>query len=145
MSRAVDVHIILRPHAIDGVLVLDIKWRPGEPLKSKAAQRVVPVHSALLDLGFGHYLERVAGGPRLWPGIRRPPGVNTWGQPFSKWFTRARRKAGIYVKGVDYHSLRGTFVTALLNAEVPLERVRTLVGHQAEGITSYSLRARSRS
>ena len=108
---------------VDGILVLDIKWRPGEPLKSKAAERLVPLHGVLIDQGFRQYLARVSKKSKteqLWPGIRVPKEDSgaAWGQPFSKWFTRARRTAGIYRPGMDFHSLRATFITALLNADV---------------------------
>ena len=122
---------------VDGVLVLDIRWREGENLKSKAAERIVPVHSALLEMGFAKYVARVANkSDQLWPNIRRPekPG-QTWGGAFSKWFTRARRDAGVYDPKVNFHSFRSTVVTALVNADVPEATIKAVVGHSQDSVT----------
>ena len=43
--------------------------------------------------------------------------------------------AGVYEPKLDYHSFRGNFTTALVNADVPLERIQALVGHRQQGVT----------
>ena len=122
---------------VSGVLVIDIRWREGEPLKTQAAERLVSVHSVLSKLGFAKYVERVrrSGTTSLWPSLRRPKPPRKWGQAFTQWFTRTRRAAGVYRPKLDFHSFRGNFTTTLVNAAVPLERIQALVGHRQQSVT----------
>ena len=122
-------------HDVDGVPCVDIRWREGSRLKTAAATRLIPIHPELIGLGFLKYAKRVGNRGHLWPALRVPPPGRPWGSPFSQYFTRARRAAGVYDPKMDFHSLRGTFISAMLNAEVPLERVQLLVGHRAAGVT----------
>ena len=50
-------------------------------------------------------------------------------------FTRCLDKAGLRYKGYTLHCLRHTFATELLNARIPLECLRVLLGHTSLEVT----------
>lgn len=128
---------------VEGMLCLDIRWTgDGGRLKTKSAERYVPVHGSLLALGFADYVAggaRRGGGEMLWPHLKQ--GARGWGSNFGKWFTREKRNAGITDPKLDFHSFRSTVVDVLLNKGVPLHDVKALVGHsQGKDVTQTSYR-----
>src|SRR5262249_38035413 len=107
-------------------------WIPIREVKSDAAVRKVPVHSAA-----AHVLERrrksadgyvfaglVAGGPD-----------NKRGWNVSKAFTQYRRKLGLNEPGQVFHSFRNTCVEALEAGGVPESTAKLIVGHKRGSIT----------
>lgn len=87
-------------------------------LKTDAAERFIPLHSALA--------ERVAALPeegRLFPGLT----VNT----VTKQFSVMRTAAGITRPGLVFHSSRKWFVTQCERAGVPEHFTASIVGHQS--------------
>ncbi len=126
---------------IDGVLAFDINDSElGQSVKTDAGFRQVPVHKALIDIGFHDYVEslRTKGESRLFPDLSK--GVRRWGQSVSQWWNRddANIKGYMLSCGVDkaggrkvFHSFRNTVITQLLReAKVPLNEVQFLVGHE---------------
>lgn len=120
---------------VDGIACIDINSAGEKTLKNVGTERVVPVHPFLLDLGFGKYVdamrratpEKRKGVTRLWPNLKMKRGG--FGDDFSKWYQRWNRK---YVTGARkrvFHSLRGNFTTALLNAKAEDAVVSALIGH----------------
>ena len=94
--------------------------RPNEvrPLKTDAAERVVPLHSALTPV--------LAGLPktgRLFPDLS----VNM----VTKRFAVLRDRAGINRQGVVFHSTRKWFVTQCERAGVAEHWTASIVGHQS--------------
>ena len=120
---------------VDNVLVFNFQRREGASLKTQAAERIVPVHIELLHLGFGQYLRRTNNSKYLWPDLRVPKPGGRWGSAFTTYFTRARRDARCYDQKCDYHSLRATFVTAMVNQRISPELIPVIVGHAVPSLT----------
>ena len=104
----------------------------GKKVKTKAAKRVVPVHSVFIQLGFLDYVERLRkqGRTRVWPGL--VPGRDGYGQKISRWFGRWRKtwltKQNLEEKKA-FHSLRHTCDNALKQAGLLDVRLLELMGH----------------
>ncbi|WP_417796365.1 DUF6538 domain-containing protein [Terasakiella pusilla] len=98
-------------------------------LKTKASERVVPVHPQLLELGFMRYLKRFERKPRgkLFPDIR----AGTTGyrsDQFSKWFARFLKSIDANAERTSFHSFRHNFRDALRTADVRHEIAMLLGG-----------------
>lgn len=98
-------------------------------LKNEGSKRRVPVHSALLQLGFLDYVDSVrqAGHARIFPELTK--GNSGYADPCGKWFGRLLTKLGIMDKGVVMHSLRHGGITKLHEGGCPDDRCRMLAGH----------------
>ena len=126
-----------------GVLVMRIvaNKKKGQSVKTKAGQRIVPVHPQLLELGFAEFVEagRTAGKDRVLHGV--PKGKQQAGQAASMWFKRYRN---LYLpelkeQGKPLYSFRSTFVTHALNvANIDLAYVQQTAGHERSqlGVTA---------
>ncbi len=125
----------------DGIPAIDISdTEIGQSVKTEAGFRQVPIHQALLDIGFLEYVKalRLSGEERLFPDLSK--GTRRWGQAVSQWWNRAdTHSPGYMLKcGVDksggrkvFHSFRNTVITRLLReARIPLNEVQFLVGHE---------------
>jgi integrase len=137
----------MRLNEITGLDVEDVKQSGGvlyfdlTEAKSEAGVRFVPVHSALLAVGFREYLANVKSGP-LWPGLK-PGGLDgKRGVYASKRFTVRRRM--LKLEDIDkttdrdrleFHSLRRSAITALTRARVPEADIAEIVGHEHPHIT----------
>jgi integrase len=126
----------MRLNEICSLKVRDVIQRDGltcfniTGAKTEAGDRVMPVHSQVLQSGFLAYL---AGLPR--DGLLFP--TLTPGGPDSKlsWrispeFTRLRRRLGITRDRVSFHSLRKSVGTKLEQARVPESEAVQLLGHE---------------
>lgn len=113
----------------------------GRRLKNKASIRRVPVHSALLKLGFMDYVRSVSGATAvrstgaaiLFPtnSKARP----TAGDAIGKWFARLLKQVFPTDKRkLTLHSLRSTATTRLHERGIKGEIVRALVGHSGGDI-----------
>jgi integrase len=108
----------------DLVLKGNLGWfchvRPNavRPLKTDAAERLIPLHSALTPL-----LASLPEAGRLFPGLT----VNM----ITKQFALMRKAAGIGRAGVVFHSSRKWFVTRCERAGVPEHFTASIVGHQS--------------
>lgn len=87
-------------------------------LKTDAAERLIPLHSALSPL-----LARLPSRGRLFP--------NLTVSIVTKRFTTMRAAAGIERVGVVFHSTRKWFVTQCERAGVPEHFTTSIVGHQS--------------
>ena len=120
----------LRAGEAAGLVREDLVWkgnlgwfawiRPNEvrTLKTDAAERFIPLHSALTPL-----LADCPKEGRLFPGLS----VNT----ITKRFAVLRERAGISRQGVVFHSTRKWFVTQCERAGVPEHFTASIVGHQS--------------
>jgi integrase len=119
-----------------GVAFLRINDDPklGQSLKNDGSRRRVPIHSALVMLGFLQYVERIkkAGHVRLFPELTR--GANGYSDPVGKWFGRLLRSVGINDPAVVLHSTRHTGISRLTGAGVPQDIREILAGHAAAGV-----------
>ncbi len=101
----------------------------GHRVKSASAHRLIPMHSTLLKANFPSYCEKIARNPKdsIFPELDRAGVDQKLSFNFSKWFPRFLRASNI--TGVQFHSLRHTFITALRDNGVPEDIRAYLSGH----------------
>jgi integrase len=122
----------LRPadiREVQGIWVFDVNATGGKRLKTASSARLVPIHPRLLGI-----LE-LREGSSLWPSLARGAD-GYWSSPFSKWFGRFKRRAGISSRRLTFHSLRHTFINELKQRGVDELTIRELVGHANPSITT---------
>lgn len=120
----------------DGIVYFDVApdLTRGRRLKTKSSRRIVPVHSALVSLGFLQYVtERGSRGESLLFSKETPGGRATVGDSVSKWWGRLMRSKGIVGKKT-LHSFRPTVTTRLHEAGVDGETRRQLLGHAGKDV-----------
>lgn len=118
---------------IDGVLCFNINDDGEKKLKTLNSDRIVPVHSEFLRLGFKRFFEGKEESERLFSDLSKTNGK--WSHNFSKWFIRYRRKCGVTEPGKTFHSFRHSVATIWKRQEVHESIPATLLGHSAGGIT----------
>jgi integrase len=128
----------LRPvdvREVGGILCFDINADGGKRLKTASSARLVPVHPRLIEIGLAEMIAGCSSAATLWPDLSRGAD-GFYSSPFSKWFGRFKRAAGIVDARVTFHSFRHTFVNALKQAGVEELVIRELVGHANTSITT---------
>lgn len=120
------------PATATPLLYITAQASRGKRLKTKASQRVVPIHAQLVRLGFLKFVEdvRKRGGEKafLFPLIapdRGRAGLKAW----SKWFGRYLRAQGVNDTAKVFHSFRHSFKDALRQGKVTQEVHDALTGH----------------
>jgi integrase len=108
--------------------------QPEMSLKTKKSERVVPLHRAVIELGFLDYVRTVRG-TQMFPMIR-PDVRGRWSGHFSKWFGRYRKSIGLDQRWTDFHSLRHGWKTAARAAKIPKEHHDEITGHDAGDVGS---------
>ena len=117
---------------VDGIWCFQISDKhKGQKLKNINSQRIIPIHSKLLSLGFIESLPLISG-ERLFPDLELKR--DGYGTSASRWFSRFKSKLG-FDKGHDFHSFRHTVANELKQAGVAQERAAAVLGHSAKGIT----------
>jgi integrase len=115
-----------------GVWFFNVSEEDGGSVKTRAGTRKVPVHSALIRMGFLQYAAHVAKHPsgRLFPGLR-PYGRD---KKLNGYITR---RMGAYFEAigvsrpmVTFHSFRKNVVGALERERVHQSEIARLVGHE---------------
>jgi integrase len=104
---------------------------------SKYAKRLVPIHSALIEIGLLRYVDKLRqqGQQHLFPELSRTRRDGP-AHAASNWFQRFRDKVGITTKQETvFHSFRHLFITNILDSEVSPNMLAPIVGHEAELIT----------
>ncbi|PWB31474.1 hypothetical protein DCO48_16705 [Pseudomonas sp. SDI] len=124
---------------IDGIACIHIRaTRPDQKLKTPGSERLVPIHSKLVELGFLAYVQKVkeSGKQRVFPELTCHSKHGYSAAP-SKWFARLRDQLGFRdeVGKKDFHSFRHTLADHLKQKGVAESLVGGLLGHQAGGIT----------
>ena len=101
----------------------------GQSLKTNAAARLVPVHSALIRCGLTNYLRALPSG-QLFPALKPggPDGKLNW--YLTKRFTAYRRECGIDGPRLAFHSFRKNAAQALKNARTTPAEIAELIGHE---------------
>lgn len=127
----------------DGIAYMNITDKePDQTLKNEGSRRKVPLHSALVKLGFLKYVQSIkkAGHARLFPQLTRK-GNNGYADPVGKWFGRMVTATASVAPGLGLtdpalviHSLRHGGITKLHSAGVPVNIVETLTGHSAGNV-----------
>jgi integrase len=112
-----------------GVYVISINNDQDKKLKSKAAERFIPVHPELEKLGLLNHIDklRARNEQRLFSELQRSR--DGYSQTPSKWFGKFKVKAGITSQYKVFHSFRHTVANALKQADVPREQVAEILGH----------------
>lgn len=110
---------------IEGIPALLIRADdPEKSLKTKASERLVPVHPELQKLGLLTYARRMiearGSASRLFPDLTRSSTGYT-SNNFSKWFARFLDSVGVKEREKTFHSFRHTFRDAMDAGGVPPE------------------------
>jgi integrase len=138
---------ICQLHLVDIQMTNDV-WcieitdgKKDQKTKTDASNRLVPIHTTLLELGLLEYTLQLKarGEERLFPELKK--GRDGYSSSVTKWFARYRDKLGM--KNVkpkkDFHSFRHTLSTRLKRLNVTESVAGAIVGHTTgDGIT-YSL------
>jgi integrase len=124
---------------IDGIDCLHIRaGRPDQSLKNANSERLIPIHSQLLKLGFLEFVnsQRVIGCERLFQELTYHNCHHYTHAP-SRWFANVRAKAGFKnsIEKKDFHSLRHTVADHLKQLDASESLIAGLLGHQSGGIT----------
>jgi integrase len=107
-----------------------------QKLKTKAAERLIPIHPDLLDFGFGKFVgaqQKQAKHALLFSAIA------TGSRPqdrYSKHFGRWLDKLGLTDRRLVAHSFRHGFVDTLRNAGVNEGEIQQIIGHETGSVTS---------
>lgn len=115
----------------DGYWINITDAAPDQKLKTVAAKRSIPLHQALIDGGLVAYAKRLelAQATSMWPLM--PTRAGKAGGYFSNWFGRYLKTQGF--TDLDFHSLRHTFRTRLVIANVPESVIDRIMGHSVAG------------
>ncbi|NRP23349.1 hypothetical protein XMM379_000020 [Aliiroseovarius sp. xm-m-379] len=117
----------------EGIAYFDISKWEDEPeeeiknLKTGSSYRRVPVHSAILNLGFLDYVADRPGG-RLFPDLKLGSD-GTYSQPWSKFWSNYGKTWKFRTPLHVFHSFRHNFVDALHDANVTDAIAMQLCGH----------------
>ncbi|MFD1112639.1 site-specific integrase [Pseudoroseomonas ludipueritiae] len=104
-------------------------WSP----KTEAGSRLVPIHKALIELGFANLVARriSESADRLFPGLKSGGPDGKLGYDPSRQFSRLKIGMG-FPKNQVFHSFRATVRTKVRNATPPLpaEFIDATIGHE---------------
>lgn len=119
----------------DDIWFFNVTDEGERQLKNEQSIRRVPIHPAVLTLGFLEYVEQIApkNGDMVFPDLRPGGKDNKVGFYFTKWWTAYRKSIGVYERWLDYHSFRHGVTTKLFAAGVSQAVVDELTGHEGEG------------
>ena len=129
----------------DGVWYLDINLdKPDKRIKTYQIRKV-PLHPAVLGLGFLDYVKGFKPGERIWPELNNNNSDEKYGHYFGRYFnenllgrlgikpTKEQRDAGTPNK--TFHSYRHTLITFGIRTGLDVQKVKGLVGHKEKGVT----------
>jgi len=107
------------------------------PLKTASAKRDLPLHAALIRLGFPAFVaerrKHAKQGELLFAG-ERAYARDQWGRGLGDWFVRKVRALDLKGRKLTFHSLRHDFRDALREAEIERSLADYLMGHAQEGV-----------
>ncbi len=120
-----------------GIYVIDINARPNKDgkkdkeLKTKNAQRIIPIHETLIKLGLLDYWKDIvtSGEERLFPKLTKTTAIQKYSKGVGKCFCRMLEPLGIKDKTKTFHSLRHTFSQFYKERNEHNEMFRQLFGH----------------
>lgn len=127
----------------DGIWVFDVNDNNEKKLKTKAARRIIPIHSALINLGLIEYRNTIKTKEfiKLFPSLI-PCKNNGYSHNPSKWFSRTKKKLGLKETTEVFHSFRHTVSNALKQSLVSEEISDQITGHtdvkRSEGRNRYA-------
>ena len=106
----------------------------GQSLKTKAATRIVPIHSQLVRCGFLDYVQALPRGGQLFPALKPGGPDGKYNHYFAKRFTEYRRKCGVTAPRTSFHSFRKNVAQALKDKRATAAEIAELIGHE-QGFT----------
>lgn len=121
-----------------GYWQIQVKPNALRGLKTDSSERVMPVASELLRLGFIQYVEalRAAGEWLLFPELLPESGIGTLGDAFYKTrWTHLAKKLPFLVKGQANHSFRHTTIDEMKGAGISGELRADFAGHKLDSET----------
>ena len=109
--------------------IISINSNHDKKLKSKAAERLIPVHPELEKLGLLKHVNklRIKKEKQLFPELPRQR--DGYSQTPSKWFGKFKVKVGITSQFKVFHSFRHTVANTLKQADVPRDQAAEILGH----------------
>ena len=121
-----------------GINIISINSNHDKKLKSKAAERLIPVHPELEKLGLLKHVDklRIKKEKQLFPELPRQR--DGYSQTPSKWFGKFKIKVGITSQFKVFHSFRHTVANALKQADVPRDQAAEILGHDRGKDVTYS-------
>lgn len=129
---------IEKPH---GIWVFNINKKHEKKLKNNSSERVVPIHSALIDVGLLEYVNELKreGETRLFPNLVLLPSKNLGVLPYShsvsQWFGTFLKRINIKTDELVFHSFRHTFANSYKQKKFDETTVGELLGHAHAKIT----------
>ena len=101
------------------IVCIDISATETTQIKNQNSERIIPVHSELVRLGFLEFVQaaRDNGQDRLFPQELRD-GLGHYGRGVSDWFARLLTTLGMTDKKLTFHSFRHNFEDALREADL---------------------------
>jgi integrase len=123
--------------SIDGIWCIDVNGEDDKRLKNLSSKRVVPLHPALIQLGFLAFVESIhdKGHARMWPNLKRR-GTDGYCHAIGKWFQRFNRQHVTNDPLKTFHSLRHTFADTLKQQGEQEALISELMGHANASITT---------
>lgn len=115
---------------IDGISIIQITDAgDNQKVKSDAGNRIIPIHSKLIELGFIDFVNKQVTN-ELWNDLPRRNGKA--GGFFSRFFGDLRKKLCI-PDDVVFHSFRHTFRSTLIETGISELIIDRLLGHESSG------------
>ncbi len=114
-----------------GVWYLDINDEGKKTLKNRPSKRLIPLHKALIEMGFVEYAQGVRH-HRIFPGCKYRPSTGKYANNWGQWFNRLLVTEGIKPQGnrsITYHSFRHRMETSLKRLEINNEHIDRIMGH----------------
>ncbi len=110
-----------------------IKGANDKRLKTKNAERIIPIHPTLLHIGLMAYVQtRLEGrGSKLFPDIEISV-TGYYSDNFSKWFGHFLSHAGAKAPRTSFHSFRHCFRDGLREAQIPREIAYAIGGWSSD-------------
>ncbi|MFS1459941.1 site-specific integrase [Vibrio lentus] len=119
-------------HQVDDIWCIHINdVHQDKRLKNIGSRRFVPIHSALIELGFLKYINTLKT-DRVFPELKLER--DGYGTAASKWYGRFKSKLG-FRKGLDFHSFRHTFANDLKQELTSQFITAQLLGHNNQSVT----------
>lgn len=121
----------------NGIIFFDINNGPDKELKTPSCIRQVPLHPALIEMGFCNYVQsqRAKNEPRLWSHLRKDK-FGYWTREFSRWYRSFNRDCITDDPKKCFHSFRHTFADRLKQSDVPDVLISELLGHANPNIST---------
>ena len=112
-------------------------WHQHKELKTKNAQRLIPIHDTLIKLGLLDYWKDIvsSGEERLFPKLTKTEKSQKYGKSVGKCFCRMLETLDLKDKTKIFHSLRHTFATRCIELGFDVKSLSEILGHASVNIT----------